>query len=573
MVLGGLLAVSPAPPVAAAPVSQQPFAAYGSGAAAVVEALGLGSTQVANVIVANSGGGVNSQGLNGPLVNEFGINVAPATPGKNALGRGTGVEAGLVTPDPQQATLNQALLQGLAVATAPPPSGPVTQEIALPLNPVLFASLLRGQAQATYDPTFCPVGRPLTYGLGYVSNLELLNLGGGINPQTGFENPLAGTSATAFGTPRGASQSRTVTYLRANGDGTFGVVSETRQTVAPISLLANETLRTELTVEIAGEFGLRVTATGKPTGSAVEYTGNPVLTITQTTAGVPVQLLQITLQQLLGQDGFVLDVPGIATLSLGAPPRALGGGQNTDPVIAPDGTAASGAVDAVRLQLLDLPGLSVLDLALGHMEGAVAVPAGGLRCDIPVSKVASADPINVGEDFTYTIRIPSDAALYQALFNCDLIGISAVDVVETQSGNPRIQLLSASNGGVIQGNRVTWANLGNYTLGQEPITLTINARIPANSGAGVLRDTVNVSATLGNCRGGATGEDIVQGGANLNTSAITGSVTLIGPNVNRGNLAATGGNTWPLVAGGGFLLAALGLVRLRRRASEVPAQS
>ncbi|HEX2048147.1 MAG TPA: hypothetical protein VHF27_10300 [Acidimicrobiales bacterium] len=560
--------------MAAAPLTTQPFAAYGSGAAAVVEALGLGSTQVANVIAASSGGGVNSQGLNTPLVNEFGINVAPATPDKNALGRGTGLETGLVTPDPQATTLNQLLLEGVAIATAPPPSPLVTEEIALPVNPVLYASLLRGQAQATYDPAFCPVGRPLTYGMGHAANLELLNLGGGgSNPQTGFETPLAGTSATAFGTPRAASQSRTVTYLRANGDGTFGVVSETRQTVAPISLLANEALQTELTVEIAGEFGLQVIATGKPTGSGVAYTGNPVLTITQTTAGVPLQLLQITLQQLLGQNGLVLDVPGIATISLGAPPRQLGGGQNTAPQVAPDGTSASGAVDAVRLQLLDLPGLSVLDLALGHMEGAVTVPAGGLTCDIPVSKVASADPVTVGEEFTYTIRIPSDSALYEALYNCDLVNISAVDTVETVSGNPRIQLLSASNGGVISGNRVTWANLGTYTRGQEPITLTIQARIPPNSGAGVLRDTVNVSATLGNCRGGATGEDIVQGGAQLDGNAITGSVTLIGPNVTRGNLAATGGNAWPLVAGGGFLLAALGLVRLRRRAAEVPART
>ncbi|MDQ4068233.1 MAG: hypothetical protein M3203_01945 [Actinomycetota bacterium] len=454
----------------------------------------------------------------------------------------------------------------------PPPSDLVTQEIALPVDPLVFASLLRGQARATYDPTFCPIGRPLTYGLGYASNLELLNLGGGTNPQTGFENPLLGTSATAFGTPRGANQSRTVTYLRSNGDGTFGVVSETRQTVAPISLLANEAIQSELTIEIAGEFGLQVVATGKPTGSGVAYTGNPVLTITQTTAGVPVQLLQITLQQLLGQNGFVLDVPGIATLSLGAPPRALGGGQNTSPQIAPDGTAASGAVDAVRLQLLNLPGLAVADIALGHMEGAVTVPAGGLRCDIPVSKVASSDPVQVGQDFTYTISIPSDSALYQALFNCDLVGITAVDRHSVQSGNPRIQLLSASHNGVIQGNTVTWSNLGDYTLGQEPIRLTIQARIPSNSGAGVLQDEVNVDATLGNCRGGATGEDIVQGGANLNTSAITGSVTLIGPNVTRGGLAATGGDAWPLVAGGGFLLAALGLVRLRRRASQVPAQ-
>jgi len=124
---------------------------------------------------------------------------------------------------------------------------------------------------------------------------------------------------------------------------------------------------------------------------------------------------------------------------------------------------------------------------------------------------------------------------------------------------------------VVSGNTVTFPSLGNYTLGGQPIVVTINARIPSSSGAGVLRDTVNVSATLGNCRGGANGEDIVQGGARLNGSAITGSFTLNGPNVGRGpggQLAATGGNSWPVVAGGTFMLAALGLVRLRRRATE-----
>ena len=572
MVVGGLL-VGASSSVGAAPISGQPFAAYGSGAALVLEGLGLGTTQVADVIAASSGGAVNSAGLTAPVINEFGVNIAPATPGKNALGRGTGLEAGVLTPDPQQTTLNQLLVSGLAIATAPPPSPLVTQEIPLNLDPVAFASVLRGQAQATYDPVFCPIGRPITYGLGQASNLELLNLGGGSTPQDGFATPLAGTSIDAFGTPRGASQSRTVTYMFGNGDGTFGVVSETRQTVAPISVLANQATSTAITVEIAGEFGLRVTATGKPGGSTVEYLGNPVITITTTTLGIPVVLLNITLQDLLGQDGLTLDIPGLATVALGAPPRALGGGATSLPSAAANGTSASAAIDAVRLTLLDLPGLTALDLALGHAEAAVAVPAGGLRCDIPVSKVASVDPVTAGSDFTYSISIPADAAQFAALFNCDLINISAVDTVQTESGSPRIQLISASNGGVISGNTVTWANLGNYTLGQPPIVLTITARIPTNSGAGVLRDTVNVSAALGNCRGtGVAGSDLVLGGAELNGSAITGAVTLIGPNVSRGNLAATGGNSWPLVAGGGFLLAALGLTRLRRRVTEVPNQ-
>jgi len=572
VVVGGLLAFSPAS-AGAAPVSSQPFGAYGSGAAVITKALQLGNTSVANVEAAFSGGAVNSAGLNAPVQNEFGINVAAAAGGKNAIGRGTGLEAGVVTNTPQTSTLNQILLTGLATAVAPPPSGLVTKEIPLNLNPVAFASLLRGQAQATYDPTFCPIGRPLTYGLGYASNLQLLNGGGASNAQSGFAAPVVGTTISAFGTPRGASQSRTVTYLVANGDGTFGVASETRQTVAPISLLANQTLGTALTVEIAGEFGLRTIATGKPGGSSVSFVGNPVITVTATTLGVVTPILgPITLENILGQNGIGLTVPGIATVGVGTPPRALNGALSSKPSLAANGTSASGAVDTVRLALLQLPGLSGLDLAVGHMEGAVTVPAGGIRCDIPVAKTATADPVQVGNDFAFKITIPSSSELYSALFNCDLTNISAVDVVDRQSGTPTIQLLSADRGGVVSGNRVTWSNLGNYTLGGQPIVLTINARIPSNSGAGVLRDTVNVNAALGNCRGGAAGEDIVQGSARLNGSAVTGAVTLIGPNVGRaaarGELAATGGNSWPLVAGGSFVLLALGLVRVRRRVTE-----
>lgn len=571
LVVGGLAVASPAP-VSAAPVSSQPFSAYGSGAAVITKALQLGSTAITNAEAAFSGGVVSSGGLNAPVTNEFGINVSPGVPGKNALGRGTGLEVGLINANPQPTTLNQLLLTGIATATAPPPSTLVTKDVNLPVNPVLFASLLRGQAQATYDPNFCPVGKPLTYGLGYASNLQLLNTGGAVNPQSGFAAPAVGTAISAFGTPRGASQSRTVTYVVPNGDGTFGVVSETRQTVAPISLLANQALGTAITVEIAGEFGLRTVATGKPGGASVSYTGNPVLTVTSTTLGVVTPILgPVRLQDVLGQNGLGVTIPSIATVGLGTPPRALNGALNSRPALAADGTSASGAADAVRLALLNLPGLTGLDLSLGHMEGSVRVPAGGLRCDIPVSKTATVDPVNAGSDFAFKITIPSSSALYSALFNCDLVNISAVDVVERQSGTPTIQLLSADRGGVVSGNRVTWANLGSYTLGGQPIVLTINARIPANSGPGVLRDTVDVSAALGNCRGGAAGEDIVQGGARFNGSAITGRATLIGPNVGRaagrtGQLAATGGNSWPLVAGGSFMLVALGLVRLRRRA-------
>jgi hypothetical protein len=586
MVLGGLLA-STATPASAQTAALGPFTAYGSGDALSLSLLPIGGTaQLAGLRVAASGGSVNSNatGLTG-IANEFGQNVGPTRPDKNAYGRGTALEAGLLTETPQPTVdLNQLILSGLAEAAAPPPTDLVVETIDIPVGNVLYASTARGEAQAVYDPVFCPVGRPLTFGRGFVENLELL--GSGQEGDGSIAAPLLGTS-TSVGNPRATTQSRTVSYMISNGDGTFGVVSETRQTVAPIVVSPAGGLLSglaSLQIEVAGEFGLRTVATGKPAsvpggGARVETLGNPLLTITGSILGQPITVGPITFNDLVGQGGFALPpaLNGLLRLEIATGPRALGGPFGSAATANPDGTSASGAVDLIRLAVL---GGNVLDLGVAHMEGAVTVPPGGLRCSIPVSKVASVDPVTVGNDFQYIIRIPSDAAKFNQFFNCDLVGISAVDTVTTESGNPRIQLLEASNGGVISGNTVTWPNLGNYVIGQEPITLTITARIPTSSGAGVLRDTVEVLAALGNCRGtGAAGSDIIQGNATipgiarLDGSAITGNVTLVGPNVNRGDLAATGGNSWPLVAGGGFLLAALGLVRLRRRALEVPTRN
>jgi hypothetical protein len=136
------------------------------------------------------------------------------------------------------------------------------------------------------------------------------------------------------------------------------------------------------------------------------------------------------------------------------------------------------------------------------MEAAVQVPAGGIKCNIPVDKIGRPDPVQAGQDFTITIRIPSDTAVFEQLFGCDLIGIKAVDVHTVESGNAQFVLTGASNGGQISsdGRSVRWENLGDYHIGDPPIELTVNGRIPASSGAGVLRDDVTVDASLGNWR-------------------------------------------------------------------------
>jgi LPXTG-motif cell wall-anchored protein len=106
--------------------------------------------------------------------------------------------------------------------------------------------------------------------------------------------------------------------------------------------------------------------------------------------------------------------------------------------------------------------------------------------------------------------------------------------------------------------------------------ITISGAIPANSGAGVIQNTVNVTATLGNCKGGAAGQDIVgtatiNGTANVVGASVKGSAFVNGPNVKSAavqpaRLAETGQNQpWLPVVGGGLLLGSLALMRSRRK--------
>ncbi|MDP1805760.1 MAG: hypothetical protein Q8K72_11375, partial [Acidimicrobiales bacterium] len=357
--------------------------------------LPLTGSTLAGLRVAASAGTVNSATAGLPaVVNEFGQNEAPARADRNAYGRGSAIEAGILTQAPQTSDFNQVILSGLAEAFAPPPSPLVTATLDIPVDPILYASTGRGEAQATFDPVYCPVGRPLTYGRGFVENLELL--GAGKEADGSLTTPVLGTS-TSVGNPRATTQSRTVTYLFPNGDGTFGVASETRQTVAPITVGG-------LLIEVAGEYGMRVAATGKPGGATVTTLGTPVLTIS--TLAVPplppvpligpVTLGQVVPPALAATIAGILTPLGI-TLDLGGPPRALGGAPGSAPALAANGTSASAGSDLLRL---GLPA-DLADLGVMHMEGAVSVPAGGIRCQIPVSKVSSIDPVTVGNDFTY----------------------------------------------------------------------------------------------------------------------------------------------------------------------------
>lgn len=490
-------ATGPAP--AGASIADQVFSASGSGAVLSMEGARTADASLAHTLVAYSGGEVDSGGLRSKAPRrKLRMPAAPADPDGNALAEGTGVEVRTGVGTATEAVNLAALAKAVA-----PPAATHEAELAIDLAPALLAESARGRASARYDADFCPVGEDFTFAEGQVENLEVLG---------------AGTPA-AFLSSNDLSESKTVTSVMSNGDGTFGLVTETSMTVAPVVIgpTAGEPL---LFVEIAGELVLRVIATGKPGGARIEWSGTPVVSVRS--LGVPI-VGPIALGSIGNPNGLQLDIPLVANLTVGAPPEARDAPVGTPPMVAADGTSASASVDVVDLELLQgLAGLTAgVDLRIGHMEGSVTVPEGGLRCAIPLAKRAGVEQVTAGEDFTVTISVPSDAARFDELFACDLLDITVTDRLGAGSGQPRFEIRSASDGGRITGDSVTWDGLPDYHPGDPPIELTVTARALADSPAGVVHDTADVSADLGRCAGGGP---------------ISGTVTFDGPQV----LAAVG---------------------------------
>jgi hypothetical protein len=479
------------------------------------------------VDVAASHAVVGSEGLPVSAVDETGRTVQPPQArGSRSYGRGSGVELGLGMGT---ATSLEFRLTGVAEQTAPPDRPLVTEEIGpVAVDPLFYASFLRAQAEPSWRDQTCVIGRPLGFGLGSVADAGVLNLG---SPSPGPVFSKALLALDAGSAPdRVVSQSRSLAYLTPNGQGAFALVSEVRQTIAPVTLLKG--LPGEVTVELLGEFLLRVTAGGTG-GAAVEYgpAGNssPSTPVLRLISGG--QTTEFTLQQVFGEQGLTVAASPAVDLSVGAAPHHPTGGANA---------AAAAVVDVVKLRVLGpLPGggVSAVDVRLGHMEARADVPPGGVPCPLPVRKMNAPAVVRAGEQFTFHISIPAEADALDGL-SCDLVGIRAVDTVGAP-GDLRFTLESASQRGVISGSIVTWEDAGDYHPGDPPVALEVDGRVEPGSVSGVLSDTLVATAGLARCTGGATAQPLI----GLRTSApeaVRGTFTLVGPRVSGASSSGPG---------------------------------
>jgi len=350
------------------------------------------------------------------------------------------------------------------------------------------------------------------------------------------------------------NQSRSFTYLTPNSNGTYGLVTETHQILAPVTLFTGTPLPI-VTIETAGEWVLRSTATGLPGGAKVEYA--PEGSITPTTKVITVKLAgneiaSLTSQQLLTSKGLVVPIPGVGEIAIGEDPRAIKGDANSNPEAAANGTVASAAVDVARITTLPLAaalGIDIADLRVGHMESRALVPAGGIQCGIPVQKTGTPTKVEAGDGqvITYTVTIPADIEAFKAVA-CDLLNIKVVDVTSGEPSSVKFDLIEASNDGVIsKGNTVTWDKLS-YKPGDAPIVLTVKLKVPYDSAAGMITDTATATAVLGNCKGNASAtSSSLTGLAKFDAAALSGAGTFRGPEtvLAAGTLGAGTGTVTP----------------------------
>lgn len=561
------------------------FSGYSTGTAQHVGAIQAGITgpQLANAEVAFSGASVASQGTGGvtqgpgakagTIVNEMSQVVQPTLPGTGKLagdrsyGRGSGLEVGLGNnlPNPaNQIPVNKVEVSAPPNATDSATVGPV------PASPLAYADLLKGQAAANFNTAQCTLGTPLSQGIGYAANAQVLETGTSAPTGTLTQPVLATNGPTNTNQNVNQSLSQTLLVPQTKADGSnagpnLGLRSETRQILAPVTFFKGTT--NEFTIQLAGEWVLQAVAGGVPGSAYVHYgpgtatPNTPVLTVIQN--GVVNQI--ITTQQLLGKTGLTIPIPSVANIVIGEAPRAIGSDNAATPgapVVAANGTSASAAVDVVRVQLLQQKNAAGAvtfqgaDVRVGHMESSATVPVNGITCPIPVTK--SADPANgpSGSTFTYKIHIDNP-------YDCTLNPVDVKDQISTDSGSATASVTGTSPQADTQSDTaIEWKNVGPIAPGgSKDLTITFTG-----NGAGVLKDHIDVSATCGN--GSAAGSNQI-------TVPLTGTFTVSSPSIGgpgAGNVKApaeqlprTGGPSWPLAAGGGALVALLGLVGIRRR--------
>jgi hypothetical protein len=424
------------------------------------------------------------------------------------------------------------ILAGEATASSPPVAKPVTKTVGpVPAGPLAWASLLTGTASANADRSFCALGDDLSNGTANAADVQLLDTG--TSTPAGLASPVLSADAPTPDRAVSNSTSRTLFVAQRDEKGKLqgpdmGVLSEVRETIAPVTFFKGTP--NQFTIEVLGEWVLQTVATGIGGGSYVHYgpvnatPSTPILRVVQASG-----TQTLTFQDVFGNAGQAITIPGIAEIVIGEAPRAINGATGSKPTTSNDGTNTSAAVDVVRVRSLPGAPADLADVRLGHMEASATVPNDGVSCPVPITKTPSATSVPNGGTFTTKITVNNP-------FKCTLQGVAVTDDVSANGG---ATFTVSSSDGSFSGSD-TQGTITFPTFDLKPgAKKDLTAAFTAGGSSGEIVDTAKATATLKDCA--APGATVNGVDVSVTNSSISGASPAVPVSV--GGASATTGTT------------------------------
>lgn len=468
----------PADPFAGLAAGQ--FAAYGSAtvnhtAAALAEGLGQ-DVNLASAHAVHTGSALPA------WRSEIGREAFPAMAAGSSQGKGLAAEIG---PSDGDESDSQLPLEP-AVSKAPPTSSPVMEETPLNVPPALQNRALRAEAFARAIKSGCVLGTDLAFGQANADETEI----GDLKNDASSPEPFLSVNASTPQRAVAQSLARARLVPVDGRPGRFGVLAETRQTVAPVTLFKGDKAR-EITIEIAGEWVLRAVANGREGAvtlhveKAVEDNRPLLRIISRDQDGRPSVTAIGDLDELgkLNRDGIQFG-PGLE-LFLAEDPRGLR--ETSGTAVTATGTRAAGALDILRIQNGDNPEDAIA--RIGHMEAAVAVPSEGVACPgIGVTKRSSQPTVDAGSRFSWLLNVvnPND---------CVLDKVKLVDTTQTSNGL-RYKIVATSPAAKLGGDTLVFEGIGPLPPGASR-ALRIDVEVDKDSPAGRFTNQAVASGLCG----------------------------------------------------------------------------
>ena len=317
-----------ATPLGAVPFSQANFNGYATGdelhlGIPVLDQL-LGSTgvSVSALDQALSSASTSTAGLTSALNSELGTLIQPAQgSGVKAfnLGQGLSLDLGQAgsTLNSVLANLKQSLLPAISFAPPDLPAS-VASLLQLPLDPILNAGVIQGEAKAAWPGTSCPTGN-LSYGLGNLASANVLTGLPAIGSIPGLGSAGVSTApllSTAGSGGQAVAQTKSLTSLVSNGsDGSYGIQTQAQDIIAPLSVNLAGIAGLNIGVHTANGNLDPVTLTATTSGeksvpASLTMSSDDILDVQLTALGKTVSLVHLPLSTI-GQHDYPLTLTGI----------------------------------------------------------------------------------------------------------------------------------------------------------------------------------------------------------------------------------------------------------------------